>query len=384
MSVEAAQDRLEWLRAEGERGALHTVRVAWFDRLGAWRGKRLPLDTFLGSPERRISFCDGMIVVDVNCDVIQTTPFSNFDTGYPDMYLRPDPGTLRPVGWLPGEAYVLGRLENHGGDPLAVAPTNVIRSVEERLAGTGLALRATVTLNGRLFGGRDRASAAGNVPDGLAFLREVADGLAASELSVRSVACAPGGAFRMSLAPNTLAAAASAASIAKAALKESAALAGLQAVFMTCLPGATRPAQLEFDLDLEGAAMPAEEALESLLAEARGLLQPSVNALKAGPIRIEGRSDRAGTFRAAAEADPATSLAVFGAAIGAASNGGEVDRREPRGLVEAADFLARSGWAREWLGGALIENAVPLLVHEASAFGAAVTDWELDRYWSAG
>ena len=89
MTVETTPGPLQWLREAAAAGEVHTVRVSWADRLGTWRGKRLPVDVFLGGPERRIGFCDGMIVVDVNCDVIQETPFSNFGTGYPDMYLRP-------------------------------------------------------------------------------------------------------------------------------------------------------------------------------------------------------------------------------------------------------------------------------------------------------
>lgn len=388
MTVDAAQDRLRWLEAEAERGALHTVRVSWFDRLGAWRGKRLPLDAFLGSPERRLSFCDGMIVVDVNCDVIQTTPFSNFETGYPDMYLRPRLDTLRPVGWVPGEAYVLGVLEDHDGRPLAVAPANALAAVVRRLAAAGVALRAAVTVSGRLFGGRSRTAADAHPADGLAFLRAAAEGLADADVAVRSVECGRDGSFRLALAPADLADAATAASLAKAALKESAAIAGLQAVFMTRLPGEPRPAQLEVDLELEGAEAPPAELLEPLLAEARGLLQPSINAFKAGPIRVpvEPVAGRIRGLRAAAEADPATALAVFAGALGAAlaADGPRPRAQESRGLAEAAAALRASDWVAEWLGAGLIDNAVPLLVHEAASFAAAVTDWELDRYWSAG
>ena len=66
MTVETTPGPLQWLREAAAAGEVHTVRVSWADRLGTWRGKRLPVDVFLGGPERRIGFGDGMIVVDVN------------------------------------------------------------------------------------------------------------------------------------------------------------------------------------------------------------------------------------------------------------------------------------------------------------------------------
>lgn len=386
MSAELTRERLDWLAAARRDGEVHTVRVAWTDRLGAWRGKRLPADVFLDSPERRLSFCDGMIVVDVNCDVIQETPFSNFDTGYPDMYLRPRLETLRPVGWSPGEAYVLGTLEDHHGERLAVAPANVLDTVVERLATTGTSLQVALTLGGRLLRGRHREEAAPvTAEEGMALLRTVAEGLEPSGVEVRALELRPGGHLRLALAAAAPAAAAVAATIAKAALKEVAAAAGLQAVFMTRLPGDPAPAELEIGVELDGAPAPTAAELAAALRPARGLLQPSVNAYKAGPPRVFAPAPPALAVRAAAEADPATAIAVLAAALGAIAAGAAADGPpEPEGLVGCADLLAGSAWIRDWLGAEYVENAVPLLRHEAALFGAAVTDWELDRYWSAG
>jgi len=384
MSAELTRERLDWLAAARRDGEVHTVRVAWTDRLGAWRGKRLPVDVFLDSPERRLSFCDGMIVVDVNCDVIQETPFSNFDTGYPDMYLRPRPETLRPVGWRAGEAFVLGTLESHHGERLGVAPANVLDAVARRLAAAGTGLRVELALGGRLLGGRRREEAeATSAEAGMALLRSAAEGLDASGVEVRSLELRPGGRFRFALAAAEPAAAAVAATIAKAALKEVAAAAGMQAVFMTLLPGETAPAELGIGIELEGTTAPPSAELAAALRPLRGLLQPSVNAFKAGPPRVFA-SATAVDVRAAGEADPATAIAAVAAALGAADAGSAAATADPEGLLGAAALLEESAWAREWLGRDYVENAVPLLCHEAGLYAAAVTDWELDRYWSAG
>ena len=98
MTTTSANRGTSWLREGAASGSLHTIRLAWSDRLGGWRGKRLPVERFIDSPTARMGFCDGMIVVDVHCDVIEATPFSNCSAGYPDMNLRPAPETAGPGG----------------------------------------------------------------------------------------------------------------------------------------------------------------------------------------------------------------------------------------------------------------------------------------------
>lgn len=386
-------DPLEWLRSASTSGEIHTVRLAWSDRLGTMRGKRLPVDLFLESPGRRIGFCDGMIVVDVHCDVIQETPFSNFETGYPDMYLNPRLETLAPVGWGAGEALVFGDLEDHEGKPLEVSPANVLGRVIARLEQAGIHVEARLTVAGRLM--IDRGEPFRLLPDGTGIgegdpgiLRCALDGLRQSGVGIGSLETDPLGGFRVGLDWAQPGLAAEQAVLAKAALKELARMRGVAAVFMTVLPDTPGPSLLRLDLRLSGTEVdPA--ALRDRLIAARGLLQPSVNAMKAGPVTIPNGSregDRMAFFglAAASEADPATALMTLLAAIGAAGESDPLEPgKEPDGLTGAADSLDSCEWARDWLGDAFIENAVPLLRHEAGLFAGAVTDWELHRYWSA-
>lgn len=396
MTVEITPGPLEWLREAAAAGEVHTVRLSWADRLGTWRGKRLPVDVFLGGPERRIGFCDGMIVVDVNCDVIQETPFSNFETGYPDMYLRPRLESLRRVGWAEGEAFVFGTLENHGGDPLGVSPANVLARVLKRLGESGISVTARLTLNGHLR--RAPGEPVALLPDGRGrdeeppgVLRRAAEGLRRSGVALRSLEAEPAGAFRLVLDRAPALAAAEAAVLAKAALKEVTRPHDLHAVFMTRLPGVEGAAELGIELELAGCGGLDTGALWQRLTPLRSLLQPSVNAFKAGPPRRptgtvggEGLSLRG--LAAASEADAATALAALGAAVGATLEGagGDAEPAQPEGLDGAATLLERCEWARDWLGEEFVDNAVPLQRHEAALFAAAVTDWELARYWSAG
>ncbi len=395
MTIEIAHERLEWLRRAAADGTVHTVRVSWPDRLGGWRGKRVPVDDFLADPDRRIGFCDGMIVVDVGCAIIQETPFSNFETGYPDMYLRPDVGTLRPACWADGEAFVLGELQSHHGERLAVAPRNVLRAVLARLAQSGVGVRASLTLSGRLM--RSPRESVALLPGGLGrgepgkgVLRAAAEALLASGVPVASLDARRDGSFRLGLEALEAGEAADLAFVAKAAVKEVALQQGLNAVFMTVVPGAGRPAQLEIDLELDGPASPAPEpsALLRAIADVRALLQPSITAFKAGPPgepTIERRAScvAIGSLRASSEADPTTALAAVlaAAAVAAGAPTSTAPVASARTLDEAADRLVEAPWVADWLGSALIDNALPLLRHETRSFAAAVTDWEIERYW---
>lgn len=390
MTTTTERDALEWLRESANSGEVHTVRLCWSDRLGTMRGKRLPANVFLDSPKRRISFCDGMIVVDVNCNVIQETPFSNFDTGYPDMYLAPRLETIRKVGWADGEALVLGVLESHSGEPLAVSPANSFARVWSRLERSGVAVETRVTICGRLM--RDKGESFRLLPDGLGatedgpgIMRLALDGLRRSDIAVRSLETDREGGFRLGLdwmAPHT---AAEQAVMVKAAMKELARERGIDAVFMTLLPGAPGPSRLQTELRVSGVEIN-DDDLSNRLREIRPALQPSINAFKSGPTELVTRGGGDKTvleLDVSSEADPSTALMAVCAAIGSAQEGAASKSvPEPLGLYEAALLLDRSIWARDWLGDELVNNMVPLLKHEAELFNASVTDWELNRYWS--
>jgi glutamine synthetase len=355
-----------------------------------WRGKRLPVDDFLGSPERRIGFCDGMIVVDVNCDIIQTVSFSNFETGYPDMYVQPDMTTLRLVGWAAGEAFVLGTLQSHHGSPLAVAPRNVLDVVLARLADRGVTMTARTVLAGRMM--RAPGEPCELLPGGLGkheeapgAIRVAADGLLASGVPVRFVDAASDGTFRVGLGPQALVQAGDAAVITKAALKETALQHDANAVFMTKVPGSAVTSELEVTLELTSGTTPDNGRLATALDDVRGLLQPSITAFKAGPA-MPGpvASDQRIDVRAASEADPFTALAAFAAATGAALDAKTElnDSGSPESLALAASRLEAAPWVADWLGEPFVENTVALFRHEVSLFDAAVTDWESTRYWT--
>jgi glutamine synthetase len=388
---------IDWLADAAADRTLHTVRVSWSDRLGAWRGKRVPVNAFLANPTHPIGFCDGMIVVDVQCEILQSTPFSNFTTGYPDMYVRPDLRTLRPAAWTDGEAFVLGDPTDHDGRPLAVAPRVVLARVIDRLAEQELQANVRVVLDGRLMWAPDKPLALDEAGLGLSerspgIVRIAAEGLCATGVEVEWIARASDpGAFRLALAPRSPLDCADGAIVAKAALKEIARAHGAHATFMTLVPGALAPSAFTFEIEIHGTLEALDQpALVAALTDARALLQPSVTAFKAGPEQRLGIRRGEGVTRisgvaAAAEADPVTALAVaLAAVVNAAGRPAAGGSTPERGLAEAAARLGESAWLRDWLGAEFVENALPLLRHEAELFAGAVTDWEVERYWRLG
>jgi glutamine synthetase len=395
--IRASNDRVEWLRAAANAGTIHTVRASFADRLGHWRGKRIPAGHFVEHLDQAIGFCDGMLVCDVRCDIIEETPYSNYRTGYPDVDVRFDLARLRPVGWIDGEAYVFGDPHDHDGRPSAVSPRHVLRRVLGRLEAQGIRARVGFQLGARFMHDRERPAlipAGGLDPgdDEAGALTRIGRGLLASEIRLLAIDSGPdAGAFRINLAVDEPMSSAESAVVAKGAAKEIARQLGVTASFMTLPRHATAPSLLEPLIELDITRSPRIEltAIRLRLAEIRSLTQPSVNAFKVGPpsqptIDKDGSRVQISGLAASSEADPftvtAAMLAALGVAIDSRDEPTDVQADAPS-LAAAADQLDRSAWAADWLGPEFVANSVPLLLREDRLFRSSVTDWEVDRYW---
>jgi glutamine synthetase len=392
-----AGDRIEWLREAVRTGAVHTVRASFADRLGHWRGKRIPATHFLEHLDQTVGFCDGMLVCDVRCDIIEETPYTNYGTGYPDADVRFDLERLRPVGWMPGEAYVFGDPHDHDGRPSQVSTRTVLRRVLHRLDALGVTAEVGFRVGGRFMHDPERPAliAAGGLGPGddeSGVLSRLGRGLHASEIVVDAIyGGLEAGAFQVSLGAGEGITAAEAAVVAKSAAKEIARQEGVTASFMTVQRMASVPALLEptVELVIPGGKIPEPAAIHRRLTEIRSLTQPSVNAFKLGPPAVplldeEGSRVRISGLSASSEADPFTVTAAVLAAI-VVDLGAGLDSHLPGDAADlgvAADQLAASPWAAEWLGPEFVANSLPLLRREANLIRSVVTDWEIDRYWA--
>ena len=93
---------------------VHTVVLGMGDLNGLLRGKRIPADNWTNVCESGMAMSNAIFAIDMNCDVWDT-PYANFGTGYPDLYVMPT-GDVNPIAWEDG--VVFSYREAVGHDPV--------------------------------------------------------------------------------------------------------------------------------------------------------------------------------------------------------------------------------------------------------------------------
>jgi len=114
----------------------HTVILALGDLNGILRGKRLHVSMWDHATRSGIAMANAIFVLDMTCD-ISDTPYSNMGTGFPDLIVKPIPGTLRPVPWADGTVLALGEALEEDGTPVRVDPRHRFLRIVERAADMG-------------------------------------------------------------------------------------------------------------------------------------------------------------------------------------------------------------------------------------------------------
>jgi len=134
---------LDRLMAAGE---IDTVIVAFADMQGRLTGKRVAARLFVEEVAAHgAECCNYLLAVDVEMNTVDGYPMSSWESGYGDMVMRPDMGTLRLLPWQPGTALVMADLlwghsdaAAAGGDLVVAAPRSILRAQTDRLAQRGL------------------------------------------------------------------------------------------------------------------------------------------------------------------------------------------------------------------------------------------------------
>jgi len=134
---------LDRLMAAGE---VDTVIVAFADMQGRLTGKRVAARLFVEEVAAHgAECCNYLLAVDVEMNTVDGYPMSSWESGYGDMVMRPDMGTLRLLPWQPGTALVMADLlwghsdaAAAGGDLVVAAPRSILRAQTDRLAQRGL------------------------------------------------------------------------------------------------------------------------------------------------------------------------------------------------------------------------------------------------------
>lgn len=125
------------------------VHAGGVDHLGTWRGKRFARATYeRGAAGDGLPFSDVFWALTVAEDLVEPPTadhpryFPRKETGFPDVLLRPDPATLRPVPWLDGEGWALGDWFLPEGRPVPLDPRAALRRLVAAAAERGLRVRA--------------------------------------------------------------------------------------------------------------------------------------------------------------------------------------------------------------------------------------------------
>ncbi|GAA0800884.1 glutamine synthetase family protein [Spirilliplanes yamanashiensis] len=138
---------LEELDVAVDNGSVDTVLLALTDMQGRLQGKRFHARHFLDEvAENGSEGCNYLMAVDVDMNTVEGYATSSWSTGYGDLEMKPDFGTLRPVPWLPGTVLVLADLP---AEP--ASPRQILRRQIDRLAEHGLTAFAGTELEFVLY-----------------------------------------------------------------------------------------------------------------------------------------------------------------------------------------------------------------------------------------
>lgn len=139
---------------------VETLIVATADLQGRLVGRRVPLTQVADAFEGAVGLSTCVYGWDIgqssNLLASGALPYTGMHTGMGDLFLRPDPSTLRRAGWLNRTAIVLADAYEADGTPTPVAPRRLLRVQLERLAALGLTASVGTELEYFLFEGAPR------------------------------------------------------------------------------------------------------------------------------------------------------------------------------------------------------------------------------------
>ncbi|MDH6222213.1 glutamine synthetase family protein [Streptomyces pseudovenezuelae] len=129
----------EVLRDLVERGAVDTVMLAVPDMQGRLKGRRFGADHFLHRVVPGGSdMCAYVFATDVDMRPLDGFALSSADTAYGDVSLLPDPNAVYQLGWMPRTALVYADAIHDDGQPVNVAPRQILKHQLDRLAARGI------------------------------------------------------------------------------------------------------------------------------------------------------------------------------------------------------------------------------------------------------
>ncbi len=128
-----------------------TVKIGGADLDGVYRGKRVSAQHFLAAAGEGFPQCDVLFGWDIQDHVIGALPYSNWQTGFADIVMKPDLATFAVVPWEEGSASVVCDFYTEHGDPLPIAPRFVLQRVVQQSQAAALHPFMAAELEVRFF-----------------------------------------------------------------------------------------------------------------------------------------------------------------------------------------------------------------------------------------
>src|SRR2546422_10571625 len=143
---------LQTLKSKIEAGEIDTVAVAFPDVFGRLVGKRFTGQVFLDEvAEHGTHACNYLLAVNIEIEPMEGFELANWEKGFGDFEMRPDPGTVRILPWLPATALVICDYYHHDVRLVEEAPRSVLRRQLERLSDKKLVCKMASELEFFLF-----------------------------------------------------------------------------------------------------------------------------------------------------------------------------------------------------------------------------------------
>ena len=117
----------------------HTVVLGMGDLNGLLRGKRIPAENWANICESGMALSNAIFAIDMTCDVWDT-PYTNWDTGYPDVHVMPI-GEVHPIPWEEGVVYSFSESVGTDHQPVAIDPRAALVRVLQKASDMGYVTR---------------------------------------------------------------------------------------------------------------------------------------------------------------------------------------------------------------------------------------------------
>lgn len=127
-----------------------TVRLGGCDIDGVYRAKRLPAEAFLRSIEQGFPQSEALFGLDIAGVPIEGLEVTGWQTGFPDLQMKPDLSTFSVIPWEDGAASVVADFTGPDGRPFEVSPREVLRRVVAEARKLGYVPQAVARMDMRL------------------------------------------------------------------------------------------------------------------------------------------------------------------------------------------------------------------------------------------